>query len=71
MKGYCKCGKEIDETEFTQFGSCVDCFKIKKFGKIVILDKLANELEKAGLTLAPKLIRNFIKDFIELKGIDF
>lgn len=34
MKGYCKCGKVIDEIEFTQFGMCVECFKeVKKNGK--------------------------------------
>ena len=25
MKGYCECGKVIDEVEFTQFGMCKDC----------------------------------------------
>jgi len=25
MKGYCKCGKEIDEIEYTQFGMCEKC----------------------------------------------
>ncbi len=29
MKGYCDCGKEIDETEFTQWGSCFDCYEKK------------------------------------------
>ena len=29
MKGYCKCGKEIDEVEFTQFdGMCEECYSI-------------------------------------------
>lgn len=27
MKGYCKCGKVIDEVTFTQFGMCVACVK--------------------------------------------
>ncbi len=70
MKGYCKCGKEIDEVEFTQFGSCVECFKIQEFKNIGNLNILANELEKIGLTLTPKLIREFINDYIKIKGVD-
>lgn len=26
MKGYCKCGKVIDEVEFTQFSMCESCW---------------------------------------------
>jgi len=26
MKGYCKCGTEIDETGWTQFGMCYECW---------------------------------------------
>ena len=30
MKGYCpKCGKEVDEVEYTQFGMCIECYKKK------------------------------------------
>lgn len=29
MRGSCKCGIEIDEVEFTQFGMCTSCFTIK------------------------------------------
>lgn len=29
MKGYCKCGKEIDETEFIQFSMCQECWIIQ------------------------------------------
>lgn len=25
-KSYCKCGKTMDEVEFTQFSSCIDCY---------------------------------------------
>lgn len=26
MKGYCKCGKEIDEVQFSQFKMCSQCY---------------------------------------------
>lgn len=26
MKGYCTCGTEIDEVQFTQFGKCEKCY---------------------------------------------
>ena len=29
MKGKCKCGKIIDEVEFTQFGMCQKCWAIQ------------------------------------------
>ena len=29
MKGYCKCGKVIDEVEFSQFGMCSVCYRKK------------------------------------------
>jgi len=28
MKGYCKCGSEIDEIEFTELGMCLECYTI-------------------------------------------
>lgn len=31
MKGYCGCGKEIDEVEFTQFGMCFECCTKKTY----------------------------------------
>ena len=30
MKGYCKCGKVIDEVEFSQFGMCIECYKKRR-----------------------------------------
>jgi hypothetical protein len=27
MKGYCKCGKIIDEVTFTQYGMCEECLR--------------------------------------------
>ena len=29
MKGYCKCGVEIDEVEFTELGMCLACYTIE------------------------------------------
>ena len=26
MKGYCTCGAEMDEVQFTQFGKCEKCY---------------------------------------------
>ena len=29
MKGYCTCGKVIDEAEYTELGMCEDCFEFE------------------------------------------
>ena len=47
MKGKCKCGKIIDEVEFTQFGICVECYKkvdATKKNDTVIVDVDTGEL---------------------------
>lgn len=62
MKGYCKCGKEIDETEFTRFDSCRECNLIE----IAKLNLLADFLEKQGFNLTPKILKEFISDYIKI-----
>lgn len=47
MKGYCKCGKEIDEITYTQFGCCDDCSdKTDKKEKYLIIRKNKTDFQK-------------------------
>lgn len=62
MKGYCKCGKEIDEVEFTEFGSCREC-NIIELAKLNILTEF---LEEKGFNLTPKILKEFISDYIKI-----
>ena len=62
MKGYCKCGKEIDEIEFTEFGSYKEC----NLKELVQLNFLANFLEKQGFNLTSKILKEFISDYIKI-----
>lgn len=62
MKGYCKCGKVIDEVEFTKFGSCREC----NLRELAQLNFLAKFLEEQGFDLTPKILRKFISDYIKI-----
>ena len=31
MKGYCSCGKIIDEVEYSQFGICIYCWQKSEY----------------------------------------
>lgn len=46
MKGYCKCGKVIDEVEFTQFGMCEVCYKRNRVILLLLLNKSYREIGK-------------------------
>lgn len=62
MKGYCECGTEIDEVEFTQFGSCRKC-NLRELAKLNILEKF---LEEQGFNLTAKILKEFISDYIKI-----
>jgi len=62
MKGYCKCGKEIDETVFTEFGFCKEC-NIKELAQLNFLSEF---LEEQGFNLTAKILKEFISDYIKI-----
>ena len=35
MKGFCSCGKIIDEVEYSQFGMCIYCWRKSEYGEAI------------------------------------
>jgi hypothetical protein len=62
MKGKCpKCGKIIDEVEYTQFGMCIECFKKGKKNSEALLEEITKDLNLIllGKIAAPELYKKY------------